>query len=48
MPLSGAIRLAGKLRQENRITGNVPKRWAEFTPEQIAKVSAAWRDGERG
>jgi len=46
--LSGAIRLAGKLRQENRITGNVPKRWTDFTDEQIARVSAAWRDGERG
>ena len=48
MPLSGAIRLAGKLRQENRIAGNVPRRWADFDPEQITKVSAAWRDGERG
>jgi hypothetical protein len=48
MPLSGAIRLAGKLRQENRISGNVPRRWADFDPEQITKVSAAWRDGERG
>lgn len=48
MTLSGAVKLAGKLRQENRITGNVPRRKAEFTGEQLAKVSAAWRDGERG
>jgi hypothetical protein len=48
MTLSGAVKLAGKLRQENRIVGNVPKRKAEFTGEQLAKVSAAWRDGERG
>ena len=48
MTLSGAVKLAGKLRQENRIVGNVPKRKAEFTDEQIARVSAAWRDGERG
>jgi hypothetical protein len=48
MTLSGAVKLAGKLRQENRITGNVPRRKAEFTGEQLARVSAAWRDGERG
>jgi hypothetical protein len=48
MTLSGAVKLAGKLRQENRIVGNVPKRKAEFTGEQLAKVAAAWRDGERG
>jgi len=48
MTLSGAVKLAGKLRQENRITGNVPKRKAEFTGEQLTKVAAAWRDGERG
>ena len=48
MTLSGAVKLAGKLRQENRITGNVPKRKAEFTGDQLTKVSAAWRDGERG
>jgi hypothetical protein len=48
MTLSGAVKLAGKLRQENRITGNVPRRKAEFTGEQLAKVAAAWRDGERG
>jgi hypothetical protein len=48
MTLSGAVKLAGKLRQENRITSNVPKRKSEFTGEQLAKVSAAWRDGERG
>jgi len=48
MTLSGAVKLAGKLRQENRITGNVPRRKAEFTGEQLTKVSAAWRDGERG
>jgi hypothetical protein len=48
MTLSGAVKLAGKLRQENRITGNVPRRKAEFTTEQLTKVAAAWRDGERG
>jgi len=48
MTLSGAVKLAGKLRQENRIVGNVPKRKAEFTGEQLTKVAAAWRDGERG
>ena len=48
MTLSGAVKLAGKLRQENRIAGNVPRRKAEFTTEQLAKVAAAWRDGERG
>jgi hypothetical protein len=48
MTLSGAVKLAGKLRQENRIVGNVPRRKAEFTREQLAKVAAAWRDGERG
>jgi hypothetical protein len=48
MTLSGAVKLAGKLRQENRITGNVPKRKVEFTGDQLTKVSAAWRDGERG
>jgi hypothetical protein len=48
MTLSGAVKLAGKLRQENRITGNVPRRKAEFTGEQLTRVSAAWRDGERG
>jgi hypothetical protein len=48
MTLSGAVKLAGKLRQENRITGNVPKRKAEFTGGVLTKVSAAWRDGERG
>jgi hypothetical protein len=48
MTLSGAVKLAGKLRQENRIVGNVPRRKAEFTGEQLTKVAAAWRDGERG
>jgi hypothetical protein len=48
MTLSGAVKLAGKLRQENRIIGNVPRRKAEFTGEQLTKVAAAWRDGERG
>jgi hypothetical protein len=28
--------------------GNVPRRKAEFTTEQLTKVAAAWRDGERG
>ena len=28
--------------------GNVPRRKAEFTGEQLTKVAAAWRDGERG
>ena len=48
MGLSGAVKLAGKLRQENRITGNVPRRKSDFTGEQLARVSAAWLDGERG
>jgi hypothetical protein len=48
MTLSGAVKLAGKLRQENRTTGNVPRRKTEFTGDQLAKFSAAWRDGERG
>jgi len=48
MTLSGAVKLAGKLRQENRITGNVPRRKAEFTGEMLTKVAAAWRDSERG
>ena len=48
MTLSGAVKLAGKLRQENRITGNVPRRKSDFTGEVLAKVAAAWRDGERG
>jgi hypothetical protein len=48
MTLSGAVKLAGKLRQENRITGNVPRRKAEFTGDQLTKVAAAWLDGERG
>jgi len=48
MTLSGAVKLAGKLRETNRIAGPVPKKKADFTGEQLARVTAAWRDGERG
>jgi hypothetical protein len=48
MTLSGAVKLAGKLRETNRIAGPVPKKKSDFTGDQLARVSAAWRDGERG
>jgi len=48
MTLSAAVKLAGKLRETHRIAAPVPKKKSDFTGEQLARVSAAWRDGERG
>jgi len=48
MSTSAAIKLATKLRAAERIPGPVPKTKAAFTREQLARVAAAWRDGERG
>jgi hypothetical protein len=48
MSVSAAIKLATKLRAAERIPGPVPKTKGGFTGEQLARVSAAWRDGERG
>jgi hypothetical protein len=48
MSLSGAVKLATKMRETNRVAGPIPKRKADFTGDQLAKVAAAWRDGERG
>ena len=48
MTLSGAIKLAAKLRETSRIPAPVPKKKGDFTGEQLTKVAAAWRDGERG
>jgi hypothetical protein len=48
MSLSGAVKLAVKLRAANLIPAPVPKKKSDFTGEQLTKVAAAWRDGERG
>jgi hypothetical protein len=48
MSISAAIKLATKLRAAERIPGPVPKTKAAFTGAQLARISSAWRDGERG
>jgi hypothetical protein len=48
LTLSAAVKLAGKMRETNRIPGPVPRRKSDFSGEQLAKVVAAYLDGERG
>jgi len=48
MSVSGAVKLATKMRAAERIPGPVPKKKSDFTGEQLARIAAAWRDGERG
>jgi hypothetical protein len=48
MTLSGAVKLATKMRATGRFPGSVPKTKSGFTGDQLARVGAAWRDGERG
>ncbi len=43
-----AIKLAKKLIDEGRMDGLAPATQAQFSAEQVARVSAAYRDGERG
>lgn len=43
-----ALKLARKLHAEGRLPGDLPRTQAAMTAEQVAVVSNAYRDGERG
>lgn len=54
MSLSGAIKLAAKMHSLGQLPEpgpdmtSPPRKRSDFTGEQLAKVGAWWRDGERG